>query len=215
MKTDQDDGFLSICFISRADSVDIQKAGRKLRLLRKEIAEHGEQPRQYLHLADCYFSVKDYKQAMKYAILALDSPVQPVTFRFGLFHVAIESMRQLGWPLDEQLALANMAMAEYPDQPEFYGERGMILCAMDRLEEAKASLLKAASLYESPEAPPTAETYFCAPSAATVYARLGELEAIGENRDVAKAYFLKALAEDGENEAIREKYERFLRGLRP
>ena len=215
MKTDQDDGALSIRFIARADSVDIQKAGRKLRLLQKEIAEHGEQPRQYLHLADCYFSVKDYKQAMKYAILALDSPVQPVASRAGLFHVAIESMRQLDWPLDEQLALANMAMAEYPDQPEFYGERGMILCAMDRLEEAKASLLKAASLYESPEAPPTAETYFSSSAAATVYARLGELEAIGENRDVAKAYFLKALAEDGENEAIREKYERFLRGLRP
>ncbi len=211
----QDDGALSMYHTGYADSVGTQKAERNLRILQQEIAKHGEQPGQYMYLADCYLGIKDYKRAMKYAILALDSPVQPVASRAGLFHVAIESMRQLDWPLDEQLALANMAMAEYPDQPEFYGERGMILCAMDRLDEAKASLLKAASLYEAPEAPPMAETYFCAPSSATVYAKLGELEALRENRDAAEVYFQKALAEDGENEAIREKYERFLRGSHP
>ncbi len=210
----QDDGTLSMFHTGYADSVGTQKAERNLRILQQEIAKHGEQPGQYLYLADCYLGVKDYKRAMKYAILALDSPVQPVASRVGLFHVAIESMRQLNWPLDEQLALANMAMAEYPDQPEFYGERGMILCAMDRLKEARASLLKAASLYEKSEAPPTAETYFCAASAATVYARLGELEAIREDYSAAEAYFLKALAEDGKNEAIKEKYERFLRERR-
>ncbi len=210
----QDDGALSMYHTGYAGSVGTQKAERNLRILQQEIAKYGEQPGQYMYLADCYLGVKDYKQAMKYAILALDSPVQPVASRVGLFHVAIESMRQLDWPLDEQLALANMAMAEYPDQPEFYGERGMILCAMDRLKEARASLQKAAALYETPEAPPTAETYFNASSAATVYARLGELEAIRENRDTAEAYFQKALAEDRTNEVIKEKYEQFLREIR-
>lgn len=210
----KDDGALSMYHTGYAESVGTQKAERNLRILQQEIAKYGEQPGQYMYLADCYLGVKDYKQAMKYAILALDSPVQPVASRVGLFHVAIESMRQLGWPLDEQLALANMAMAEYPDQPEFYGERGMILCAMNRLEEAKASLMKAASLYESPEASPTAETYFTAAPAATVYARLGELEAIQKNHDAAEVYFQKALAEDGTNEVIKEKYEQFLREIR-
>ena len=210
----QDDGALSMYHTGYADSVGTQKAERNLRILQQEIAKHGEQPGQYMYLADCYLGIKDYKRAMKYAILALDSPAQPVASRVGIFHVAIESMRQLDWPLEEQLALANMAMAEYPDQPEFYGERGMILCAMDRLKEAQASLQKAAALYETPEAPPTAETYFNASSAATVYARLGELEAIRENRDTAEAYFQKALAEDDTNEAIKKKYERFLRESR-
>lgn len=211
----QDDGALSMYHTGYAESVGTQKAERNLRILQQEIAKHGEQPGQYLYLADCYLGIKDYKKAMKYAILALDSPVQPVGSRVGLFHVAIESMRQLNWPLDEQLALANMAMAEYPDQPEFYGERGMILCAMDRLDEARASLLKAAALYENPEAPPTAETYFTTASAATVYARLGELEALRQNLDAAETFFRKALAEDESNEAIQEKYERFQRENRP
>lgn len=211
----QDTGTLSMYHTGYAESVGTQKAERNLRLLQQEIAEYGEKPGQYLYLADCYLGIKDYKRAMKYAILALDSPVQPVGSRVGLFHVAIESMRQLDWPLDEQLALANMAMAEYPDQPEFYGERGMILCAMDRLDEARASLLKAAALYETPEAPPTAETYFTAASAATVYARLGELEALRQNLDAAETFFRKALAEDESNEAIQEKYERFQRENRP
>lgn len=210
----QDDGALSMYHTGYAEAVGMQKARRNLRILQQEIVKYGEQPGQYLYLADCYLGLKDYNRAMKYAILALDSPAQPVASRVGLFHVAIESMRQLDWPLDEQLALANMAMAEYPDQPEFYGERGMILCAMDRLDEARASLLKAAALYENPEAPPTAETYFTAASAATVYARLGELEALRQNRDAAEAFFRKALAEDESNEAIQEKYERFQRESR-
>ena len=210
----QDDDALSMYHTGYADSVGTKKAERNLQILQQEIAKHGEQPWQYMYLADCYLGIKDYKRAMKNAILALDSPIQPVASRVGIFHVAIESMRQLDWPLEEQLALANMAMAEYPDQPEFYGERGMILCAMDRLKEARASLQKAAALYETPEAPPTAETYFNASSAAAVYARLGELEAIRENRDAAEAYFQKALAEDGTNEALKEKYERFLRESR-
>ena len=197
------------CTTGYADSVGTQKAERNLRMLQKEIALHGEQPGLYLYLADCYLGIKDYRQAMKYAILALDSPVQPVASRVGLFHVAIEAMRQLDWNLSEQLALADMALAEYPKQPEFYGERGMILCAMGRLEEANASLLRAATLYEHPEASPTAETYFTAPAAATVYARLGELEALEGRTDAADAFFRKALATDGKNDALKEKYERF------
>lgn len=210
----QDQGTLSMYHTGYADAVGTQKAERNLRMLQREIAEHGEQPGQYMYLADCYLGIKDYRQAMKYAVLALDSPVQPVASRVGIFHVAIESMRQLDWNLSDQLALANMAMAEYPDQPEFYGERGMILCAMGRLKEARASLMEAAKLYEKPEAPPEAQTYFNAASAATVYARLGEIEALKGNENAAEEYFQKALKENGKDEKIQKKYEQFLREKR-
>ena len=205
----RDDGTLSVYHTGYAEAIGMQKTERNFRLLQQEIAEHGELPEHYINLAGCYFDFRKYQLALKYAILSLDSPLQPVASRVAPFHIAIESMRQLDWNLDEQLALANMAMAEYPNQPEFYGERGMILCAMGRLKEARASLLKAADLYENPAAPPEAETYFTASAAATVYARLGELEALRENAEAAETFFQKALKENGPDEAIQKKYERF------
>lgn len=201
----QDEGALSMYHTGYAEAVGMQKTERNFRLLQQEIAEKGEQPEQYFPLAGCYFDFGDYRQALKYAILALDAPesAQSLASRVPEFHIAIESMRRLDWDLAEQLALADMARAEYPKQPEFYGERGMILCAMGRLDEAKASLETALRLYEHPEAPPTAQSYFTAAAAVTVCRRLGELEEMAGNRAAAEAYFQKARAVDGASEALR------------
>ncbi|MBP5199367.1 MAG: glycosyltransferase family 2 protein [Schwartzia sp.] len=173
-----DDGALSLYHTGYAKDVLNQKSERNLRLLLNDIEKNGEQPGQYLYLADCYLNLRDFPKAMKYAVLALDSPVQPTASRAGLYHVAIESMRQLDWPLDEQLALANKAQAEYPKQPEFYGERGMILCALGRLEEARASLCRSIEIYEKKETPATAETYFNDETAELVRKRIKEIDAV-------------------------------------
>ena len=173
-----DDGALSLYHTGYAKDVLAQKSERNLRLLLNDIEKNGEQPGQYLYLADCYLNLRDYPNAMKYAILALNSPAQPVTSRARLFHVAIESMRQMEWPLDEQLALADAALQEYPKQPEFYGERGMILCALGRLEEASASLRRALEIFEKKETPATAETYFNDETAAIVRKRIQEIDAL-------------------------------------
>lgn len=173
-----DDGALSLYHTGYAKDVLAQKAKRNLRLLLNDIEKNGEQSGQYLYLADCYLNLRDYPNAMKYAILALNSPAQPVASRAGLFHVAIESMRQLDWSLNEQLALADTALQEYPKQPEFYGERGMILCALGRLDEARASLCRALEIYEKKETPATAETYFNDETAKIVRKRIQKIDAL-------------------------------------
>ena len=214
LRLHKDDGALALYHTGYAGKVGLQKDERNLRLLQQDVAEHGEQPGQYMYFADCYLNLKDYGRAMKNAILALDSPVQPAASRVRLFHVAIESMRQLAWPLEEQLALSEAAIGEYPNQPEFYGERGMILCGMGRLEEARASLARAVALYESEALPVGAETYFTDRAAAIAYGRLGELEALRGDREAAERYFRKALETDGANEELREKYRNFRQGIK-
>ncbi len=209
----QDDGALTLYHTGYAGKSGLQKDERNLRLLRQDVSEYGEQPWHYMYFADCYLNLKDYDQAMKYAILALDSPIQPVASRVGLFHVAIESMRQLNWPLEDQLALSEAAIGEYPNQPEFYGERGMILCGMGRLEEAQASLERAIMLYESATSSAAAETYFTDRVAAVVYGRLGELAAMRDDREAAELYFGKALETDGANEELKEKYKHFFKKI--
>ncbi len=193
----QDDGGMSMYHTGYTEGVRIQKAKRNLRLLLRDAAENGEQQGQYMYLAQCYFGLEDYKAALRYAVLALDSPVQPLGSRVELFHLAIESMRCLAWPLEDQLALAEMAVGEYPEQPEFYGERGMILCGMGRLEDARDSLVRAMTIYEGNRIPVSAETYFTDKTASLVYRRLGELEEAIGTREAAERYYRKAEAGNG------------------
>mgnify|MGYP000905100519 FL=1 len=205
------DDRLSLYHTGYSSGIVRRKVERNLRLLQKDMAEHGEGPQHYPGLADCYFGLKDYRKALKYAILSLDSPIDTVAARSHSFHTAIESMRQLDWDLAEMLALAERAIAEFPKKPEFYGERGMILCGMGRLKEARVSLQRAAALYECPEDEGIEAGYYSPRTASVVYARLGELAALAGDTAEAETYFRQALTTDPMNEAARQKYEKFCR----
>lgn len=194
-----------------SSSVIRSKVERNLRLLQQDIAENGEQEWHYSFLADCYFGLQDYNSALKYAVLSLDSNIDTIAARASVFHRAIESMRQLNWNLDEMLSLAEMAIHEFPKMPEFYGERGMILCGMGRLREAKQSLMKASELYENPQGDGIEGSYYSPRVASIIYARLGEISAIEAHNDEAEMYFLTAIKTDDTNQAAHEKYENFLR----
>ena len=54
-------------------------------------------------------------------------------------------------------------------------------------------------------------SYYSPRTASVVYARLGELAALAGDAAEAEAYFQRALATDGGNEAARRKYEKFCR----
>ena len=205
------DARLSLYHTGYSSGIIRRKVERNLRLLQKDMAEHGEGPQHYPGLADCYFGLKDYRKALKYAILSLDSPIDTVAARSHSFHTAIESMRQLDWDLAEMLALAERAIAEFPKKPEFYGERGMILCGMGRLKEARVSLQRAAALYECPEDEGIEAGYYSPRTASVVYARLGELAALAGDTAEAETYFRQALTTDPTNETARQKYEKFCR----
>ena len=189
----------------------VQKARRNLALLQADIEAHGEGPQHYPGLADAYFGLKAYRQALKYAVLALDSLLDTVAARSTMFHTAIESMRQLDWDLSEMLMLAECAVREFPKKPEFYGERGMILCGMGRLKEARVSLQRAVALYERPEDEGIEAGYYSPRTASVVYARLGELAALAGDTAEAETYFRQALTTDPTNETARQKYEKFCR----
>ena len=56
----------------------VQKNQRNLALLQKEIAEIGMQPRHYYYLANSYFILQDYEQALYYAELSMRYPVHMI-----------------------------------------------------------------------------------------------------------------------------------------
>lgn len=201
---------LSIFHTGYRREISEEKAKRNLALLEREVRENGEQPGLWLYFVPCYFDLKQYDEALRYARLALDSQAQAITGRTEMYHMAIESLRQMNGPLDEMLRLAEEAVSEFPDIPEFYGEHGMILCGMGRLSEAKEALLKSIYYFENPVEDIHVDRYFTKKTAAIVYSRLGELFMMENNMEEAAAYFDKALSCDDKNQSILEARNRFL-----
>jgi len=169
------------------------KMVRNLRLLQQEIAAHGHQPVYDFYLADCYFGLADYAAAARAARAAIESPVQMLGDGIHIYHLLLESLRQLGGREQAMLAWADRAIAAYPAQPEFYAEKGMTLSALDRLAEARAQLIEALLRYEQ-RAPGQARegTYFGPMQAGLVAARLGEI--MLRLHDVAEAQTWLTLA---------------------
>lgn len=128
-----------------------RKKNRNLDLLKKEIAQQGMEQVYCGGLSQEYFIQQDYKKALHYAKLAVQSNLQPVLPDSDQWHIILESMRQLAYPLNEQLAMAEKAVADKGEFPELWGEMGMILCGLNRLEEAENAFRHSIALYEMPD----------------------------------------------------------------
>ena len=171
----------------------MRKTRRDLELLLKDIAANGEKPQHYRYLGSCYFSLKEYEKALHYDLLAIDAPVQSVGVNSDMYYEAIELLRILKHPLEEQLQLACRAIGQFPLLPDFYASQGTILCAMHRLEEGRASLEKARELFEHPQ-DQSGEATMGRNIMSGVYCRLGRFYVLDGNQEGACALMEKALA---------------------
>ena len=186
-----------------------EKCERNIHYLQREIDQHGPLPQYDVFLADCYFGLQDYRQALQRAECALKSDVVLVGGRGNLHHIRIESLRQLQAPLSQQLQAAEQALAEYPAAPEFYGERGMILCGLQEPDRAYLNLKRAVELYEQREESPSIDGSYIESAIDKIYSRIAELEVIAGNTDQAAANWERALAINPANIQVRELYKQF------
>lgn len=187
------------------------KTRRNLELLENDAARNGKGLFHSFYLADCYYALGKYEQALQEALTVLQSDFVAVGFNGKCYHMAIECMRKLNLSLPGMLALSELAIMRLPDLPDFYGERGMILCALGRLEEARVTFVKAVELYESKAAERSQESsFFSSQAAARVYHRLGEITLIlDDDETAAAAYFAKAMKEDASLADVRRDYEKY------
>ena len=169
-----------------------RKDGRNLRLLQAEIAEKGHLPQYDYYLADCYFGLGDYAAAAKAAQAFIESPVRMVGGGVHVYHMLLESLRQLGGREQQMLFWAERAIAAFPQLPEFYAEKGMTLCALGRLPEARQALIAALERYEQTAMSPGEGRYFLAEQAGMVAARLGEIMHILHDEQEAARWFDQA-----------------------
>jgi len=193
-----------------AGELSKEKSRRNLKLLEAAIAEEGWQPGDDYYLMDCYFGLQEYEKAMQHAknFLAGDC------FAYGgdshVYHMILECMRALKMADAEMLQWAEEAGRKHPTLPEFYAERGMILCGLGRLPEARQQLIEALLHYEQHTADKKQESYFSPLVAAKTAARLGEIAMYYDDAEEAAIWFRQAMAYCDTDENVTAKVKKFL-----
>ena len=155
-----------------------EKIIRNMKLISADMAVNGEQPWHDLYLAIHYFGLRIYDRALQFAITALASDLSLIGGRGQLYHIAIESMRQLGIDYEDMLLLIQAAINELPQLPEFYAEKGMVLSALGKLDEAESLFKRSLKLYTENSARYRYDSYYSTEVANIVKSRLNEIDNI-------------------------------------
>ena len=124
-----------------------EKILRNLELLQQDIDLHGEGPRHYRYLADCYHGLEDYKSALHYAELAIASPLSAGSSDTDMYSIRLICMRKLHRPLPEQIDAAIEATDRFPHLPDFAAVLGELQLLAEDYASAKENLQKALILY--------------------------------------------------------------------
>lgn len=194
-----------------AASISEDKCRRDLQILQQVIAEGEWEPVYDYYLTDCYYGIRDYKQALQHAQAFARSGTVVHGGNGHTYRMILECMRALGLPDADMLPWAGEACRMYPDLPEFYAEQGMILCGLGRLAEAQALLQTALQHYDVGTAEICHASYFSPEVAAKVAARLGEIADLHGEKEKAATYFVKALDYCSTNKKVLEKAKKFLK----
>lgn len=150
------------------------KNQRNLELLQKDIAEHGEKPWHYRYLADCYYTLGDYRQAQLYALQAIASPVKGLGTQSNMYYMVLNCMKTLQEPAIEQMDFAQAASKTFPALPDFWAVQGMLYQEHGQYEQGERYLAKALRLAQNSDGK---EASAFGDIEALVYAKLADCEA--------------------------------------
>ncbi|MBR3458293.1 MAG: glycosyltransferase [Selenomonadaceae bacterium] len=128
------------------------KAQRNLDLLEEDIALHGEGPRHYRYLADCFSTLGNWEKVAFYARKAIMAPLQSVVPDSRMQHLLLAALRKLDAPFSEQEKATREMCEAFPEKPEFPGLLGILLAEQGREKEAVPLLETALDLAEKADA---------------------------------------------------------------
>ncbi len=171
-----------------------KKARRNLQLMSLDIEEGQDIRKIYRYMAECYYMLKDYQLALDNALLATQSPYQPIGQQGDMYWLALNAMEKLHYSYEDRLVLADTGINLFPDLPDFYARRGMIMAERKAYNDAISLFRQALERFEAYnklDAPP--ESSNMVSILHELYADLGHCLAAIEEISLAEAMFKTAL----------------------
>ena len=122
------------------------KAQRNLTMLLREMEKSTEPEHFYGYLAEAYDGIEDRENAMKYAYLDIARGRQAETYASRSYRLLLTKLSQHKRDYRERQRVAQMAMQDYPEVPEFHAEYAESLAAGWLYEEAAREMKRACEL---------------------------------------------------------------------
>ena len=169
------DDDLAIYHTGYSSQIIKNKLLRNLEIINREIEMIGHQSQHDIALADCYAGLGNSEKALLHALKALNADVDIITSRGDLYHKVLNAMRDLKYSDEKMLLIVERAIKEMPNLPEFYAERGMILCGLGYIDEAYKSFEKSLEVWKHLDHKVHNDSYFSA-AIDKVYERMKEIE---------------------------------------
>ena len=129
--------------LNRPKEANVSYCKRDIAKVAIDINLNGHKPEHDAELASCYSDMGDYENALKYSKAAVKSGYK--TDR--LYRDIIKAMYILQKPIEGIIKVVNEAVKTFPQCPEFYAERGMILLANGHIAEGRAQLQKSLEVW--------------------------------------------------------------------
>ncbi|WP_196604844.1 glycosyltransferase family 2 protein [Pectinatus haikarae] len=174
-----------------SSSIMKKKALRNLALVQKEIEKNGERPEYYSYLADCYYSLNDYAKTAYYSKKFIDSGITMIGAETSIYTRLIDALSLSGHTNDEVLAAIDLAVARFPDLPEFLFMKCFFLLRQKKYVQAEEYLNKTFTAWRTGEKKATMSLMPHLESA--VYSTAGTLARIKGDMPSAINYFTRAL----------------------
>lgn len=125
------------------------KCERNLKLLLEKLHKNPQDINLYRYLADVYYGLGEYKRAIQYAQMDIDTGRKEISYASRSYRVLINSLKiQQKDFLTIETAIKK-AMAAFPALPDFYAEYGLLFFREMQYDEAEKILDKALQLFEN------------------------------------------------------------------
>ena len=132
----------------------VEKAERNLQLLEQELQQSEHPEELYGYLADVYYGLGKLEQAKRFAYQDIAGGRRNVTYASRSYRVLLGCLSGDTRVWAERQKVAEQAVQDFPELPEFHAEYAETLAYSFRYEEAEAEMQHALDLfahYASPE----------------------------------------------------------------
>jgi len=125
------------------------KCQRNLKILLEELNKNPENVDLYRYLADAYHGLEDFKNAVKYAKMDIETGKKEISYASRSYRVIYNSLVKMKAEKSEIAYYLLKAIESFPNLPDFYAEYALLKYNSQEYEEAFDLLTKAMKLHEN------------------------------------------------------------------
>ena len=185
------DNNIEIYHTGYSSSIIKTKLERNLKIMLDEIKKNGEKTWHYGFLCDCYYGLGEYDKTIEYAKKAINSGIKLVGQENNVYMRLISSLVFLGKDEKEILEEINNAIYKFPDLPDFYMDKAIILFKQKYYLEAENNFLTVMDKYNNNKSDLLTNTMDG--KIYLLYAYLGEISLLKNDISKALEFFIESV----------------------